>query len=132
MLTCHWTVGVGVPLAAAENETLAAPYVTVRLDGSVVIEGAVHAACTFNVPFPVAKSVADVDALTVKEVVPPGVDVVVAIVNVAVLESSLGVNETGLGENEALAPVGNVVVILKSAVKDPLEPPPVPLFTVIK
>ena len=37
--TCHSTVGVGVPLAAAENVTLS-PSFTVWLTGSVVTTGA--------------------------------------------------------------------------------------------
>ncbi len=52
-------------------------------------------------------------------------------VNVAVFELSVGVNDTGFGEKEADAPVGNVVMILRSAVNDPEEPLPVPLFIVI-
>ena len=42
VLTCHCTVGAGVPLAAAVNVTLASPYVLVTLLGLVVTEGAVQ------------------------------------------------------------------------------------------
>jgi hypothetical protein len=102
----------------------------------VVGTGLLGGALTTNVPAPVAKSVADVEALTVKDVVPPGVAPVVLMVNVAVFESSFDVNSTGFGEKEegeGLTPVGQDVVgvILKAAVKAPEEPPPLPLFTVI-
>jgi len=72
-----------------------------------------------------------VEALTVKDVVPAGVEPVVVMVKVDVLTSSFDSNETGVGEKEALAPAGKAVVILKAAVKDPEEPPPLPLFTVM-
>src|SRR5216683_2348335 len=39
VLTCHWTVGGGVPVAAAVNEAVC-PAVIVRLDGDVVTTGA--------------------------------------------------------------------------------------------
>src|SRR6266568_1174167 len=39
VLTCHWTVGAGVPVAAAVNEAVC-PAVIVRLDGDVVTAGA--------------------------------------------------------------------------------------------
>ena len=70
-------------------------------------------------------------ALTVKLVVPEGVAEVVVIVKVAVTESSLDVNETGFGLNEAVAPVGRVVVTLSAASKFPDDPPPLPLATVM-
>src|SRR5271156_2493990 len=50
VLTCHCTVGVGEPDAAAVNVAVA-PAVTVTLVGSVVIVGAVFAAFTVNVAF---------------------------------------------------------------------------------
>ena len=48
VLTCHWTVGVGLPLAAAVNDAFE-PYVIDWGVGWVVIEGAVQAAFTVNV-----------------------------------------------------------------------------------
>jgi len=39
VLACHWTVGGGVPVAAAVNEAVC-PAVIVRLDGDVVTAGA--------------------------------------------------------------------------------------------
>jgi hypothetical protein len=38
VLTCHWIVGDGIPLAAAVNEAVC-PVVIVRLDGEVVTAG---------------------------------------------------------------------------------------------
>ena len=100
--------------------------------GLVVTDGAVQAAVTAKEPLPVARSVADVEACTVKGVVAPGVDVVVLIVRVDVLVKSDEVKETGLGEKETTAaPVGNAVVTLRLAVNAPEEPPPEPRFTVI-
>ena len=78
----------------------------------------------------VAKSPADVSALTVKLVLPEGVAAVVVIVSVVVFEVSLEVNETGFGEKDAVAPVGRAVVTLMVAVKLPLLPGPLPLLTV--
>ena len=48
LLTCHWTVGVGLPLAAAVNVTVL-PAVTLWLVGLVVTTGAVRAAVTVSV-----------------------------------------------------------------------------------
>src|SRR6266496_3664183 len=52
VLTCHWTVGGGVPVAAAVNEAVC-PAVIVRLDGDVVTAGATKIWRTkiWNVPF---------------------------------------------------------------------------------
>ena len=87
---------------------------------------------TVSVPDPVAKSEVDVAALTVNDVVPAGVvPEVVEIVSVDVLELSADVNVTGFALKEALAPAGNAVVMLRVALKFPLEPPPVPRNTVI-
>ena len=83
-----------------------------------------------SVPFPWAKSLAEVAAFTVKLVDPAGVKAVVLMVKVDVREFCAAVNETGLGEKDALAPVGRVVM-LRAAVNAPAEPGPLPLFTVI-
>src|SRR4030067_3539472 len=72
-----------------------------------------------KVPFPVAKSLALVDAFTEKDVVPAGVDEVVDIVNVDPLEVWLGVKDTGFGEKEALAPAGKADATLGTAVQFP-------------
>ena len=70
--------------------------------------------------------------MTVKDVVPAGVEPkVVEIVSVDVLEFSADASETGFTLKEALAPAGNGVVMLRVAVKFPLEPPPLPRNTVI-
>jgi hypothetical protein len=50
VLTCHCTVGVGVPVAAAVKVAVA-PAVTVRFVGLVVIVGAVFPAFTVKVAF---------------------------------------------------------------------------------
>src|SRR4030067_1254167 len=83
-----------------------------------------------KVPFPVAKSLALVDAFTEKDVVPAGVDEVVDIVNVDPLEVWLGVKDTGFGEKEALAPAGKADGMLRIAGKFHEEPEPLPRFTV--
>src|SRR4030067_3255610 len=72
-----------------------------------------------KVPFPVAKSLAVVDAFTEKDVVPAGVDEVVDIVNVDPLDVWLGGKDTGFGEKEALAPVGQGDGVMRSAVNAP-------------
>jgi hypothetical protein len=48
VLTCHWTVGVGLPLAAAVKLALAAPYVTLWLLGWVATETAVQGGVGFS------------------------------------------------------------------------------------
>ena len=50
VLTCHCTVGVGEPVAAAVKVAVA-PAVTVKFVGLVVIVGMVFAAFTVNVAF---------------------------------------------------------------------------------
>jgi hypothetical protein len=90
-----------------------------------------EALLTVRVPLPVAKSLAEVAAFTVKLVAPTGVDAVVLIVRVAVLLAFAAAKETGLGEKDALAPAGNAPVTLRVAVNAPEEPGPVPRFTVI-
>jgi hypothetical protein len=70
-------------------------------------------------------------AFTVKLVVAPGVEHEVLIVSVDVFELSVGPKDTGFGENEALAPVGNAVVMLRLAENAPGDPGTIPLFTVI-
>jgi len=108
------------------------PYVEGLVDELTDVVVAVVAAVITKEPLPVARSVADVEACTVKAVVPPGVDVVVLIVKVDVLVESPEAKETGLGEKETTAaPVGNAVVTLRFAVNAPEEPPPEPRFTVI-
>src|SRR6266702_1550805 len=59
VLTCHWTVGGGVPVAAAVNEAVC-PTVIVRLDGDVVTAGATKIWRTkiWNVPFVTPKLLA--------------------------------------------------------------------------
>src|SRR6266581_917849 len=59
VLTCHWTVGAGVPVAAAVNEAVC-PAVIVRLDGDVVTAGATKIWRTkiWNVPFVTPKLLA--------------------------------------------------------------------------
>src|SRR5262249_4351822 len=83
-----------------------------------------------SVPLPVAKSVAEVCALTANAVDPPGVPAVVVMVSVAVIEGWAGVNETGFGLNAAVAPVGSALVTLRVAVNEPALPWPLPLLTV--
>ena len=107
---------------------------------------------TVTVPFPVAKSEVDVAAFTVK-LVPDGlagVDVEVLMVSNAIRESSPLANLIVLRveskhvfwppevqatreprENAAVAPVGKLGVMLRAASKAPLDPPPLPLLTVI-
>src|SRR5262245_25517489 len=80
-----------------------------------------------RLPLPRAKSLALVDAFTVKVVVPSGVAPVVEIVIVQVFDESLEVNDTGFGENEAVAPAGSDEVTDIVAVN---VPGPVPRFTV--
>src|SRR5207247_1793200 len=115
-------------------------------------------AATTSVPVVAAKSLVEVAAFTPKVVVPDGVDNVAATENVAASPTSLirlegcvvisgapevlmvsvacfdalpDANETGFGLKEAVAPAGNDVVRLSTASNAPLEPPPVPRFTVI-
>src|SRR5712691_5646823 len=59
VLTCHWTVGAGVPVAAAVNEAVC-PAVIVRLDGDVVTAAATKIWRTkiWNVPFVTPKLLA--------------------------------------------------------------------------
>jgi hypothetical protein len=96
-----------------------------------MIEGAVQAAVTTKEPLLEALSavLSVLTACTLKIVVPPGVPVVVLMVNVDVLAVSVGVKETGFGEKDAAAPAGNVVVTLRFAVNAPEDPEPVPRFT---
>ena len=82
-LTCHCTVGVGSPLAAAVKLTLAAPYVTTWFVGWVVTDGAVHAGVTSVLVtallFPGTGSVGDVAATdAVLEIDPDADDETVA------------------------------------------------------
>lgn len=137
------------PVTLHKKVALAASVVTVYVcvvpvhTGSSPLMLAVGAAVTVNEPPPDARSVDSpvFVAVTVKLVVPPGVALVVVMVNVAVclLQAAVGSlvggehagNETELGENIAVAPVGKEVVILRAAVNAPAEPVPVPLFTVI-
>jgi hypothetical protein len=70
-------------------------------------------------------------ALTVKSVGSAGVLEVVVIVSVAVLLLSVCVNSTGFGLNDADAPAGNGVMILRSAVNTPEDPGPDPRVTVM-
>jgi hypothetical protein len=86
---------------------------------------------TVRIPSPVAKSLAEVAAFTVKLVAPTGVDAFVLIVRVAVLLAFAAVKETGLGEKDALAPAGNALVTLRVAVNAPAAPGPEPRLTVI-
>src|SRR5207249_1833946 len=87
---------------------------------------------TVSAPGLVAKSDTEVAALTVNDVAPAGVvPEVVEIVSVDVLEFSDEASATGFTLKEALAPAGNAVVMLRAALKFPLEPPPVPRNTVI-
>jgi hypothetical protein len=97
-----------------------------------------------------AKSLAEVDAFTVKELFPAGVDVVVEMVSAAVRELSPLANRIVFAaaskqvfwppevqfarepaEKEAEAPVGNAVVKVRAASKVPDEPLPLPRLTVI-
>ncbi len=134
ILNCTVPVGavlpvLGVTVAVKETDC---PYVEGLVDELTDVVVAVVAAVITKEPLPVARSVADVEACTVKAVVPPGVDVVVLIVKVDVLVESPEAKETGLGEKETTAaPVGNAVVTLRFAVNAPEEPPPEPRFTVI-
>ena len=52
-------------------------------------------------------------------------------VSVACFDALPDANETGFGLKEAVAPAGNDVVTLSVALNPPLEPPPLPRFTVI-
>jgi hypothetical protein len=68
--------------------------------------------------------------LTVKLVIPAGVEANVLMVKVDVFDVSVAENETGFGENETVTPAGNVVVTHKSGDIEPELPLPVPLFMV--
>jgi hypothetical protein len=95
------------------------------------MDALVHGGTTASEPTAVAKSLADVPALTVRGVFPAGVAAVVVMVRVDVFELSAGANDTTFGLKVAAAPVGRVVVIERLAVKLPDEPPPEPRETVI-
>jgi hypothetical protein len=91
-----------------------------------------------SVPVFVAKSLTEVDALTVIVYAPGGVEAEVLMVNVEVLVFWAEVNATQFGveggqlvENENVAPDGKPVT-LRAASNAPPLPPPLPLFTVIK
>ncbi len=62
------------------------------------------------------------EACTVNEAVPAGVAAVVLIVSVEVFELSAAAKLRELGLNDAVAPVGKVVVKLRFAVKAPVAP----------
>jgi hypothetical protein len=123
VLTCHWTVGAGFPLAAAVKDAFA-PYVIDAADGFAVTAGAVQEEPTAKLPLPVEESAgrAAFVALTVNDVEPEGVAAVVAIVSVEVLEASPAAKLTVAGLNEAVAPVGSAVVTLTFALKAALVP----------
>ncbi len=84
---------------------------------------------TVNMPVPVAKSVGCVatTARTVKLVTPPGVELVVDIVNVDVFEVVPVGKVRELGKKDPVAPGGKGVMRLKFAVK---FKPLVPLVTI--
>jgi len=92
VLSCHCTVGAGVPLAAAVKLTLAAPYVTVWLLGLVVTEGGLQVGVGVGVGVNVAVAVAVAVGVDVAVAVGVGVNVAVGVgVEVAV---AVGVGET--------------------------------------
>ena len=108
-----------------------APSSVTLAGATATLTAGVAAAATRSVPAPVARSVAEVAALTVNEVEPAGVLVVVLIVSVVVFVLSADAKVTGFAKNDAVAPVGSKVSTVKSAVKEPLDPDPLPRFTVI-
>src|SRR6266481_4410916 len=74
---------------------------------------------TARLPLPVAESpgTAGLEAFTVKAVEPAGVTAVVLMVSVEVFDVSVVPKLAVLGLKEAIAPVGNEVVKLRSALK---------------
>ena len=90
----------GLPLWVAVALSCVAPRAVPYTMSTGLDQVMTGVALMYKVPFPVAKSLALVDAFTVKDVVPAGVDPVVVIVNVDVFEEVPAVSCTEFGKKE--------------------------------